>query len=96
VDPFRYMVKEAFNRLSPEEQRAPPPPEDDGDAINGDLGLNIGVSKETDQAAVVAGLNMAPCSASALPEESADSSCEAALASPATPLQAIWHAAAVA
>ena len=98
LDPYRYMVKAAFNALSPEEQaRAPPPPpEDDGDAMNGDSGLSSGVSKEAEQAAVVAGLDMAPCGAGVLPEESADSSCEAALASPATPMLTAWPTAALA
>ena len=106
------MVKSVFASLSPEEQRAPPPPEDDGDAMNGDLGVSAeqlssgdaGLSKEAEQAAVVASLDMAPCGAVALPEESADSSCDAAdaalgavgVALPATPMLAVWLAAAVA
>ena len=101
------MVKSAFASLSPEEQRAPPPPEDDGDVMNSDLGVSAeqlaiegaGVSKE---AALVASLDLAPCGAGALPEESADSSCDAAdvvrgavgVAEPATPMLAVWHAAA--
>ena len=103
LDPYRYMVKSAFASLSPEEQRALPP-EDDGDAVHGDSGVSAeqssgdvaGVSKEAaEQAAVVAGLDMAPCGAGALPEESADSSCDATLTSPATPMLAVWHAAAI-
>ena len=74
VDPFRYMIKSAFNALSPEAQRAPLLPEDD-DAPGGTAGAT---QEAAEQADVAAGLDLAPCSVEALPEESADSSCDAA------------------
>ena len=93
------MIKAAFLSLSPEEQRAPPSPEDGGDSGVSAEQLSsgaVGVNKEAEQAAAVASLDLAPCGAGVLPEESAASSCEAALASPASPVLAVWHAAAVA
>ena len=87
LEPYRYMLKRAFLRLSPEEQRAPPPPEDDETAVvlasskafeaaehAGDIAADEAAA---DVAADVAGFDMAPCGVEPLPEESADSSLDA-------------------
>lgn len=85
LEPYRYMLKRAFLRLSPEEQRAPPPPEDDENTVvlasskAFEAAEHAGDIAADDVAAadVAAGFDMAPCGVEPLPEESADSSLDA-------------------
>ena len=96
VDPYRYMIKAAFNRLSPEAQRAPLLPEDDDAPGSGckaeaeEQSGGIAADEATKAEAGVEPLDMAPCGVEALPEESADSSFDV-LASPPAPVLAAWR-----
>ena len=112
VDPYRYMIKAAFARLSPEAQCAPPPPEDDELMVDSDSASPADVADEDTSGDIAAaapkaaddviGLDMAPCGVEPLlPEESAASSLDApslpaVLASMPAPTLAAWRAVAVA
>ena len=86
------MLKRAFLRLSPEEQRAPPPPEDDETTVVHATSKADGLADAIAAADVAAAFDMAPCGVEPLPEESAASSLDAPPAA-MPPVLASWRAA---